>query len=220
VNAASAETDRLVRLAQDLLVLARTRRGRVPLAPIEVELGELLAQTAEPFATPPGAERSAVEVVAFEGNVRVDPVRVRQAVQNLLDNAVRHGRGPITVKAERVGGVVRIEVSDSGPGFPPELLDRVFDPFTRGPSGPSSGQPGPSGPSSGQPGPSGPSSGQPGPSGPVDGEPGAGLGLAIVKAVAEAHGGHVTAENTKLGGARVVVVLTRYDRGPATSNSP
>jgi len=186
VKAASAETDRLVRLAQDLLVLARTRRGRLRLAAESIDLKELLAQTVEPFTRGSGMSPP-IELTAFEGEARVDPARVRQAVQNLLDNATRHGRRPsgeacsIKVTAERDHGFVRIEVTDTGPGFSPEILDRAFEPFTRGPL---SGEPGPSG------------------------EPGAGLGLAIVKAVAEAHGGHVTAENTQTGGARVVLVLS------------
>lgn len=194
VRAAAAETDRLVRLAQDLLVLARTRHGHVPLAPARVDLRELLVQTAEPF----GAECPRIEVEAFEGDAWVDPVRVRQAVLNLLDNALRHGggSGPIRVKAEQGDGFVQIEVTDTGPGFAPEILDRAFESFTRGPSGPSSGGQGPSGPSSGGRHPAA-----------APGEAGCGLGLAIVRAVAEAHGGHATAENTEAGGARVVLVL-------------
>jgi len=178
VHTAAVETDRLVQLAEDLLVLARTRRGRLPLRRVPVSLRQLLVESATPFQAQARTVGSRIKVVAPDEQVRLDPVRIRQAVQNLLDNAIRHGSGrePILVTAQRDDGVVRIEVEDGGPGFPPPVLDRAFEQFSRG--SPS-----------------------------ADGEPGAGLGLAIVRAVAEAHGGHATAANSKTGGARVVLVV-------------
>jgi signal transduction histidine kinase len=132
------------------------------------------------------AERARVAGIGIEvdvepGAVSLDPARVRQAVENLLDNALRyagHG-GVITLRSMRVGGAVRISVEDSGPGFPPEMLDRAFEPFARSATE-------------------------------VDGNgsrPGAGLGLAIVRAVAEAHGGTAAAENLPTGGTRVTLLL-------------
>lgn len=121
--------------------------------------------------------RATVRVAASETD-RVDPARVRQAVHNLVDNALRHGGGStvITISAARRQDRVRIGVDDRGPGFPAALLTRVFDPFTRGPQ-------------------------------PAEQQAGAGLGLAIVSAVAKAHGGSATAGNRDGGGARVEVVL-------------
>jgi len=178
VRAAAAETDRLVQLAEDLLVLARTRRGRLPLRRSPVSLLHLLTQASAPYQAQAHAAGSSIEVTAPDQRVRVDPVRLRQAVHNLLDNAIRHGGGtePIVVSGRRDNGVVQIEVTDGGPGFPQPVLDRAFEGFSRGSSSPGS-------------------------------QAGTGLGLAIVKAVAEAHGGHATAANAPSGGARVVLVL-------------
>jgi signal transduction histidine kinase len=74
-----------------------------------------------------------VEVEASEEIVRVDPVRVRQAIENLLDNALRYSPSDSTVHiaAVREDGLVRITVQDSGPGFAAGVMDRAFEPFTR-----------------------------------------------------------------------------------------
>ena len=174
---AAGESDRLVQLAEDLLVLARTRRGRLPLRRVSVSLRQLLVEAAAPLEARARAVGTRIKVVAPDEQVRLDPLRIRQAVHNLLDNAIRHGSGrePIVVTARRDDSEVRIAVEDGGPGFPPPILDRAFEPFSR--SSPS-----------------------------ADGEP-SGLGLAIVGAVAEAHGGHATAANFKTGGARVTLVV-------------
>jgi two-component system OmpR family sensor kinase len=178
VRSASAETDRLIQLAEDLLVLARTNGGRLPLRRVPVSLRELLEGAAATFQARARAVGSRIEVAAPDERVSLDPVRLRQAVQNLLDNAIRHGGGtqPIAVTGERVDGTVRITVQDGGRGFPAPVLERAFEPFSRSPA-------------------------------PADGALGAGLGLAIVRAVAEAHGGHAGAANAETGGARVVLIV-------------
>jgi signal transduction histidine kinase len=178
VRSASVETDQLVQLAEDLLVLARTNGGRLPLRRMPVSLAGLLMDTAAPFQARARAARSRIEVVAPDEQVELDPVRLRQAVQNLLDNAIRHGGGgqPIVVTGQRDGEAVRITVEDRGRGFPAEVLGRAFEPFSSSPVS-------------------------------ADGGIGAGLGLAMVSAVAEAHGGHVSVANSEGGGARVVLVV-------------
>jgi signal transduction histidine kinase len=64
----------------------------------------------------------------------VDPARLRQAVENLVDNAIRHvpRGGTIEVAALIDDHVARVSVQDSGPGFPSDLLPRAFEPFARG----------------------------------------------------------------------------------------
>jgi signal transduction histidine kinase len=178
VRSASVETDQLVQLAEDLLVLARTNGGRLPLRRMPVSLAGLLMDTAAPFQARARAARSRIEVVAPDEQVELDPVRLRQAMQNLLDNAIRHGGGgqPIVVTGQRDGEAVRITVEDRGRGFPAEVLGRAFEPFSSSPVS-------------------------------ADGGIGAGLGLAMVSAVAEAHGGHVSVANSEGGGARVVLVV-------------
>jgi hypothetical protein len=109
----------------------------------------------------------------------VDPARVRQAIENVVSNALartprgRQVRASVTLN----GGTVRLTVQDTGAGFDPGFLPRAFEPFAAGPA-------------------------------PQDGTgQGTGLGLAIVQAIAQAHGGRATAENPPEGGARVTLLL-------------
>lgn len=171
------ETERLRRLTQDLLVLARSDRGRLPVHRADVDVSSLLEEVVRGFEE--RAQQNGVDltVTATHGLAHVDADRVRQAVSNLVDNALRHTArgGSIEVRADRDDDRLRIAVVDRGRGFPPEVLERAFEPFAR--SG-----------------------------GERNGE-GAGLGLSIVRAVAEAHGGSATARNLDDGGAAVELDL-------------
>ena len=60
-----------------------------------------------------------------------DAERLRQALDNLIDNALRYGRGPIEVSVQPTQGSVEIHVTDEGPGFPPGFLPRAFERFSR-----------------------------------------------------------------------------------------
>jgi signal transduction histidine kinase len=84
------------------------------------------------------AEPSAkIEVdVPEEATLHADAGRLDQALDNLLDNAVRHGAAPITLSGTVEDGMVRIRLTDSGPGIPAELGPRLFERFAvAGPSG-------------------------------------------------------------------------------------
>jgi len=128
LTSAAEETERLARLADDLLVLARADEGRLPVRRERLDAGELLASVARRF-------QSRLPVaVADDGHgiVEADRLRIEQALGNLVDNALRHGGRPVTLSAERADGALRLSVTDRGPGFPPELLDHAFERFTRG----------------------------------------------------------------------------------------
>jgi signal transduction histidine kinase len=133
VTSAARETDHLVRLAEDMLVLARVRAGSLPLRAETVHLPDLLRDAVAPMR--PRAEElgTSVDVDTADSTVDVDPVRIRQAVQNLVDNALRHGSGPVAVAARTSAEGLRITVTDQGPGVPSDLLGTAFEPFTRGP---------------------------------------------------------------------------------------
>lgn len=92
------------------------------------DLAELAADVVAGFAETGAA-------VGFERQAdlpaRGDPVALRRALSNLIDNAVRYGRAA-TVTARRAGPSIVIAVADDGPGLPPERLDSVFEPFERG----------------------------------------------------------------------------------------
>ena len=177
---AADEAHRLDRLASNLLVLARTTDGRLPIAPLPTNLRQLVTDTLRTFVA--RAESGSVELVAevsVTDSVTVDPVRIRQAVTNLIENSLRvtPAGGTVTVQADIDGPDVTVRVSDTGPGFPVELGDEVFAMFVRGP-------------------------------GTSRAVHGAGLGLAIVAAVAEAHHGTVRIEPGGPG-ATVIMRLPR-----------
>jgi signal transduction histidine kinase len=122
LHTAAEQTDHLVQLAEDLLVHARTRRGPIPVRREPVELASFCADAAASFRT---LGRS-VRVESDERVVHVDPVLMRQAVRNLLDNAFAHGGGAeVTLRATCIGDRVAVSVGDAGPGLPPELHGRL-----------------------------------------------------------------------------------------------
>jgi two-component system, OmpR family, sensor kinase len=171
------ETERLRRLTQDLLVLARSDRGRLPVHREDVDVSAMIARVVDEFEE--RARRSGVSVRGAGDSVHahVDADRLRQAIENLVDNGIRYAGdgGRVDVRAERVDGRLHVVVRDSGAGFSPELLDRIFEPFARADEDRAGD--------------------------------GAGLGLTIVRAVAEAHGGSATARNLDDGGAAVELDL-------------
>jgi signal transduction histidine kinase len=130
---AASESDRLAQLAEDLLVLARADEGKLPVRAEPLEVSDLLDTVARRFqlrATEEGRELRVSEANGIA--VRADPLRAEQAIANLLDNALRHGDGPVELTAEPVGDGVRLHVLDRGPGFDASLDGRAFERFTRG----------------------------------------------------------------------------------------
>ena len=123
LRSAAESTARLSRLADGLLLLARADDGRVPLKAEETDLADLTRQVGERF----GVRVEAEPLVA-----RVDPLRVEQALTNLVDNARRHGAEDVTLTARRHNGRVELHVLDEGTGFPDEFLEHAFERFSRG----------------------------------------------------------------------------------------
>jgi signal transduction histidine kinase len=126
------ETDHLAQLAEDLLLIARAADGQLPVNPEPVAVRELLERTQQRFADRAHEQRRAIRIdVQDDSDLRVDPLRARQALGNLVDNALRHGGGEIRLRARPANGEVEIEVSDDGPGFSPELAPHAFERFAR-----------------------------------------------------------------------------------------
>jgi two-component system OmpR family sensor kinase len=131
--AALEETDHLAQLADDLLLIARAADGQLPVRREPVDIRDLLERTAERFADRAGEQARAIEIhVVGDLRVPMDPLRARQALGNLVDNALRHGAGKIRLSAQEDGDAVEFDVRDEGPGFPPELAARAFERFARG----------------------------------------------------------------------------------------
>jgi signal transduction histidine kinase len=155
---------RLTTLLDGLQALARGDGGTAGREPVDVaEVAD--AAVADARRRHPGVRFEFGEMT--ELRVMGDESGLRSVIDNLLENAARHGatRVMIALRADRV------TVDDDGPGIPEGERERVFERFARGPGG------------------------------------GSGLGLAIVAQQAELHGGRVFAEDSPLGGARVVFTM-------------
>jgi two-component system OmpR family sensor kinase len=133
VSSAAEETDRLVQLSEDLLIIARADHGELPVRPEPLEARGLLEGARRRFARRAADRAAAVTVTVPDGLVvRADRLRLEQALGNLLDNALRHGGHAIELEAAPVSGGVALHVRDDGPGFPPEFLSGAFERFARG----------------------------------------------------------------------------------------
>jgi len=131
LRSAAEETQRLVRLAEDLLLIARADQGQFPISREEVDAEDLLSDVATRFA--PRAEILGREVRVEAGGLRldVDPLRVEQALANMLDNALVYGEGTVVLRAVNAGEYVELHAVDEGSGFPDPFRERAFDRFSR-----------------------------------------------------------------------------------------
>jgi heavy metal sensor kinase len=125
------ESDRLSQLAEDLLLLARVDRGRLPIRQDELELDELLGGVALRFERRARDAGRTIESDGGGGRGRVDRLRIEQALGNLIDNALRHGAGVIRVSASQNADSLDLRVGDQGPGFPSDFEEHAFERFSR-----------------------------------------------------------------------------------------
>jgi signal transduction histidine kinase len=132
LRSAAEEVDRLTRLAEDLLVLAQTDEGRLPLRRSEIAVRGLLEAVADRFASRADTGGRAVVVASsLDGFISGDRLHLERALGNLVDNAFRHGAGTVRLEAQSTNGMVTIRVIDEGPGFPADFLPRAFERFSR-----------------------------------------------------------------------------------------
>lgn len=182
LDSALEESERLSRLAEDLLTLTRSEAGVLKLQPRLVDLADRIQTTASRLSTE--ARRRGV-VITSPGDTpvpaEVDPDLFDRVVWNLLGNALQHSPADsqvvITLGATDQG--VRMEIADSGPGIPEDELEKIFERFYRTDESRTH----------------------------AEGESGTGLGLAIAKAIIDLHGGQIRAENRPGGGALFRVIL-------------
>jgi signal transduction histidine kinase len=132
LRSAAEETERLTHLAEDLLLIARSDQGELPVRRTRVSAREVLEDVAARFE---GAARARGRSVAVsrgtDAFVDADPARLEQALGNLVDNALVYGDGAVELFVHVNGEGVELHVADNGPGFPPGFTARAFDRFSR-----------------------------------------------------------------------------------------
>lgn len=167
----SADLEREVleldQLVGELLAGARIDAGALQKRKLDV------AESVRTCLVRSGSEAAKLQVAPDAASVHADPTLLSRALIVLLDNAKKHAGAPTSVDVRREGPLVRFSVLDSGQGFEPDDLPRLFTPFARGRGAV------------------------------PDESRGLGLGLYLVRRIAEAHGGTAYAENHAAGGAVV-----------------
>ena len=128
---AAEETDRLIQLAEDLLTIAQTERGDLPLRLTPIDLREVLEGARRRFVRRAEEEGREISLRGAPSQLQVDRLRLDQAVGSMIDNALRYGAGEVSVSFVSADDTVEIRVRDHGPGFPPEFLARAFERFSR-----------------------------------------------------------------------------------------
>jgi two-component system OmpR family sensor kinase len=194
ITAAAGDADRLIRLAEDLLLLARADEGADFLRLRPVVLAEVAMDAVRAAASAADARGVSLALNADRRlSAIADPDRIRPALDNLLSNAIRHAPTGTSIEvgvhaaAEQPAPTAVIEVRDHGPGFPPGFLPHAFQRFAR--ADPGRARAG----------------------------GGTGLGLAIVASIASVHGGRAHAGNDPGGGARVRIEVPLIP--PATTSA-
>jgi signal transduction histidine kinase len=129
------ETRRLGHLVDDLHTLALAETGQLVLAREAVHLGDLVQEVVPRHAATAARHEVTLHTTVAPGlpKMWIDPARIRQVLDNLLMNAVRHSPagGAVTVAVTSVDGAVVCMVTDAGPGFPSDRLATVFDRFSK-----------------------------------------------------------------------------------------
>ncbi|HEY7531754.1 MAG TPA: ATP-binding protein, partial [Nitrospiraceae bacterium] len=184
-------SDRLLRMIDDLLDQTRIQSGRLDLAPAEVDLGQCVADAIDQLRPLVQGKRHQLEVLYPPTPLLVwgDRDRLIQIVLNLVHNAIKFtpedGVIAITVarESETLAG---ISVRDTGPGIPPEFVEKIFDPFFKIRE-------------------------------PQNGSKGLGLGLSIVRTLVELHGGTIVARHESGHGATFHVTIPLVPTSPDMS---
>jgi two-component system, OmpR family, sensor kinase len=122
----------LSQLAEDLLLIARSDQGRLPIRRTQLPAQGVLQVVADRFASRAAEHGQVIAVDAVELDLDADPVRLEQALGNLVDNALSHEARTVRLWARTTAeGFAELHVTDDGPGFPANFVAHAFDRFTR-----------------------------------------------------------------------------------------
>jgi two-component system, OmpR family, sensor kinase len=178
-----AEAQRLTQIVEDLFTLTRADAGQYPLSPKDFYVDELVADCTHAARSLASAKQITLTCeVAEDLPIRADEALLRRMILNLLDNAIKYtpAGGRVAVSCERSGNEYALKVTDSGPGIPGDLHQRVFERFFRADKARTRAE--------------------------NDGG-GAGLGLSIARWIAEAHHGHLLLERSDSSGSTFTALL-------------
>ena len=131
VENALSEADRLTRLVTNLLQMTRMESGTVEIRSVACDPWDLVSTTVTSLASRLEGRKVSLDLPEALPLVPMDYVLIQQVLTNLLENAIRHGQGQITVGVRVTGEGVEFGVSDEGKGVPAELQGRIFERFFR-----------------------------------------------------------------------------------------
>lgn len=185
--AANEDTQRLIKLVNDLLDLSRIESGRIQMEFAPVDLGKLLPEATAPLIGQAGSKGIDVAVSVSPGlpPAWADAAKITWVISNLVGNAIRYtpSGGKITVAGEQKANRLHVSVADTGAGIPEAEFDNIFRKFVQ------------------LPGPEGTTSG------------GAGLGLSISREIVQAHGGRIWVESRVGVGSKFTFTLSQAHTG-------
>jgi PAS domain S-box-containing protein len=192
VGIALQNTDRLVRLVDDILDTERIAAGKLPVEPRPAAAAELMERAADTLREPAERAGVALEVEPLDATLLADPDRVIQTLTNLLANAVKFSPegGTVRLDARRRGARVLFRVADQGPGIPRDRRETVFEPFRQLDSSDSRRK------------------------------GGTGLGLAICRSIVREHGGDIWVEDAPGGGSVFCFTLPALADGADSAPPP
>lgn len=181
VRIAARSVNRLCRLVDNLLDMARHDAGHFRIEPELIDLSTVTRQALNEFRSQ--ADRLRIElcpdIAAASVKIFADPDKITQIISNLLDNGIRHARSRVDAQLFRENGLAVIQISNDGPAIPESEMARLFRPYAvvRSPGA----------------------------------QPHLGLGLFVVKAITDAHNGEVAISSPPEGGARFQVRLPVWE---------
>ena len=192
LESTSQEIERMARIVDDLLILARIDEGKLQLLYADVDLAQIAGLVVSSLQSLAENADVSLEMEGPEARLVADQDRLRQVVVNLVDNAIAHTPpgGRVRVGVAASGNEVRLSVADSGPGIPTESLPHVFDRFFR--EDPARAR----------------------------ARSGAGLGLAICREIVEAHGGRIWVESRTGEGCMFTLLLPTHGGSPLQAVPP
>jgi len=181
VHYLKSASDRLLRLVNDLIDLSALSKFEFEIEPKSTDISGLIRDIVGQMSLK--AQKFNIKIhmdIPEVLEILIDPVRIKQAVVNILDNAIKYSpEGDIFISLSQNEEIVRLEVMDSGYGIPPEMLDKIFEPFYRVDKARSRSL------------------------------GGNGLGLAISKEIVEKHGGRIEIKSREGEGTTVSIYLPR-----------